>query len=218
MPGDAADPEHHPGMLDRVVGIQQLGADHADIRPRRPARNGRKPLRVGHLGVVVEEHQHIGRCRRRRRIVEPGVVEWARVGDDQDARVLPQPLQQLERRGLVRSVVDQDDADPPLRVGRAVPNAVQARRQQVGVVFRRDDDVDRRQCRWLAGDRRAPGWQAGVSDDVIEHARHPADTVRLEPIRHHRRPIADATVAGRVILDTRRQQHTRSRRDRPGGG
>ena len=57
--GETVHAEHDAAVLDLAVGPDELRTDQPDVGTDRPAHHLPQPSRVGHLGVVVEEHQHL---------------------------------------------------------------------------------------------------------------------------------------------------------------
>ena len=68
--GDAAEPDHDAAMLDAPVGIEQLRADAADVRPHRERDHFAEPVLVRHLDVVVDEAEDAAGRFARRRVVQ----------------------------------------------------------------------------------------------------------------------------------------------------
>ena len=60
MTGVAVQAERRAGVLDRAVGVQQQRRHGADLGAQRLLEQRLDPLRIDDLGVVVEEHQHVG--------------------------------------------------------------------------------------------------------------------------------------------------------------
>src|SRR5579872_904513 len=84
MPGDARDrlrgsldAECDTSVLDRVIAVEQLRANGADIRPDSMRYHLAQPAAVDHLDIVVEHHDHIARRLRHGAIVYGGVIERA---------------------------------------------------------------------------------------------------------------------------------------------
>ena len=64
MPGDAGPRQKHAGVLHPAVGIEELGTDHAHLRPLRHLDEHVEPGRVDDLDVVIEKQEELAVARR----------------------------------------------------------------------------------------------------------------------------------------------------------
>ncbi len=137
--GDA-DAEHRAAMLQPAAGVEQPGADRADLRPHGAGDHLRQPVGGDDVDVVVEQQQDLAARLGRGAVVQRGEVERAGRGQDAQARVAAQAVEQGVGRRRLAAVVHHQHFERG--VGGAVQQPVEAAFEQRGAVARRHDDGD----------------------------------------------------------------------------
>ena len=142
MRRQAADAEEDARVLKRHVGVPQARAHRTHARLQREARHFRQPFGRQHLDVVVDQRHQFAPRLGDGIVVDLRVVEGAVVSQHPNLGSLGQLAKVVERPGIVRPVVDQQDLER--RVGRARKDRIDALAGQFGRVARRDHDRNHR--------------------------------------------------------------------------
>ena len=132
--------EHDAAVLDLTVRPDELRTDQPDVGTDGPAHHFAHPSRVGHLGVVVEEHEHLAACECGAGVVHRRVVERL-LGPPLHLEIEPRervPVPLLVVVGAL-AVVDDDDVEARV-VGAEEP--AQAPAHERPVVASGDDHRD----------------------------------------------------------------------------
>ena len=103
------EPDDGPGMLHRLVWIIEHGAGGADLRPQGMLEQAFQPVAIDHLGVVIEEEEHVTAGLAGRKVVHRGVIERPGPGQQPDIRLLRQLVVIGKGPGQGAMVLDNED-------------------------------------------------------------------------------------------------------------
>ena len=120
--GDIAADQMQAGVLHRLVGVEQHGADRANRRPNGEGDHLGQPVGAQGLAIIVEETEDVAGRVPRRVIVKGGVIERPGGVAQAQARARRQPREQGVAGRLAAIVVDQDDLE--IRIGGVVQHRV----------------------------------------------------------------------------------------------